>query len=266
MVGVMPSWLDTLTSLSAHWWDIRAEADNAVRIDIIGPIGYSWDDDGVEEGVEAASFVSRLNGLKGVSRLDVHMSSPGGSAQTGVVIYNNLRRHPARVRMVVDGLAASAASIIAMAGDEIVMSPGSMMMIHNARGSIFGGTADEFQTMAGVLEKTNVSMAEIYAARAGGTGKGWLKAMARESWYTASEAVEAGLADQVDGEEVDTADLDAVAEWGQRAYGWSHAGRAHAPAPEPVTAEPDWQAELAALSPCDHIAALATLAANREDG
>lgn len=209
-------------------WEITALADTSVRLDILGPIGETWD----ESGVTAAEIVAALGELSPSTRVDLHLSSPGGSAPEGVVIYNNLRRF-GNVRVVVDGMAASAASIIAMAGREIVMSPGSLMMVHNGRGALFGGTVEEFRTMADLLEKTNTSMAEIYQRQAGGTVAGWLEAMHREQWYTASEAVDAGLATTVDDDapEVDSAEVTALAEWGRAVFGHRHAGRADAGEP-----------------------------------
>ena len=256
-------------------WEITAQTGNVVRVDILGPIGMTLDG----EGIRASEFVAQLADLPADTHLDVHLSSGGGSAPEGVVIYNNLRRFGSS-RVTVDGIAASAASIIAMAGREIVMSPGSLMMIHNGRGGLLGGTADEFRTMADLLDKTNASMAEIYAAQAGGSVNGWLEAMHREQWYTATEAVAAGLADRVDStaEPVDEADIAAVADIGKNVFGWSHAGRAGAPAPTPIATDlevwttevaaaltpPDYLTQLAALTPPDYITQLAALAPGKD--
>lgn len=288
----MPSWFEQITASTRsprQWFNIAAQASGTVRIDILGPIGETWEDD----GMRAADFVAQLAELPANTRLDLHLSSPGGSATEGVVIYNNLRRFTGHTRVVVDGMAASAASIIAMAGDEIVMSPGSLMMIHNGRGALFGGSAQDFRTMADLLDKTNTSMAEVYARRAGGTVAGWLEAMAREQWYTAAEAVANGLADRVDDDApaADAAELDAVAAWAANVWSWKHAGRSKAPAPEPVpateteqwekmvadhvaasipTAPPstDYLTQLGLLVPprLDYISALAALASSGKEG
>jgi ATP-dependent protease ClpP protease subunit len=96
----------------------------------------------------------------------------------------------------VDGVAASAASFIAMAGDSIKMAPQSMMMIHDAAGLVIGN-ADDMREMAALLEKTSDNIAAVYAQRAKGTQEDWRAAMKAETWYTDQEAVDAGLADEI---------------------------------------------------------------------
>jgi len=114
----------------------------------------------------------------------------------GVAIANVLRQHPADVTVWVDGLAASAGSVIAMAGDEIVMGIGAQLMIHDAWGRALG-PADEMRQAAAMLDSTSDAIAATYAARAGGTTAEWRAVMVAETWYTAEEAVAAGLADRV---------------------------------------------------------------------
>src|SRR5262249_39117748 len=128
--------------------------------------------------------------------LNVHINSPGGSVFEGIAVQNILANHPATVNISVDGLAASIASVIAMAGDKITMCPGSMMMIHEASGLAWGHAADMRQ-LADVLDKISGTLADAYALRAGGEAADWRTAMHAETWYTADEAVAAGLADEV---------------------------------------------------------------------
>jgi ATP-dependent protease ClpP protease subunit len=97
------------------------------------------------------------------------------------------------VNCVIDGLCASAATVVAMAGDTITTAPGSMWMVHDALGQVYGNAAD-MQSMADLLDKTSQNIADIYAARAGGDAAGWRTTMQAETWYTADEAVAAGLA------------------------------------------------------------------------
>lgn len=158
----------------------------AAEILIYGEIGY-WD-------VDAEQFARDIADLD-VDDLQVHINSPGGAAWDGVAIMNALRRHKARVTVTVDGLAASAASVIAMGADEIIMNRGAQMMIHDASGYAYG-PAELMEGTAELLHKLSDSLADIYAARAGGTSAKWRDAMRAESWYTATEAVEAGLADR----------------------------------------------------------------------
>lgn len=161
---------------------VRAEGSKAV-LRIYDVIGWPF--------IEAQDVAEALDGLD-VDEIEVQINSPGGDAFEGVAIYNALRTHPAKITTRVDGLAASAASVIAQAGDHRVMLTGSQMMIHDAWGLAIGN-AEVMGETAGVLDKISDSIAGIYAERAG--SEGWRDAMLAESWYTHDEAVEAGLAD-----------------------------------------------------------------------
>jgi ATP-dependent protease ClpP protease subunit len=124
----------------------------------------------------------------------------------GLAILNTLRSHDAPVTAVVDGIAASAASFIAVACDEVVMMPNSRMMIHDALGLCIGQAVD-MREYADFLDDTSSNIAEIYAERAGGTTEEWRATMSAKGlngqWYTAQEAVDAGLADKVGGQTED---------------------------------------------------------------
>jgi ATP-dependent protease ClpP protease subunit len=146
-------------------------------------------------GVTADDFVRDVAALD-VDHIDLHLNSPGGEAFEGIAIANVLRQHKADVTVWVDGIAASAASVIAMAGDEIVMSIGAQFMIHDAS-LVTMGNAEELRKDAEVVDKASDSIASTYAAKAGGTAAQWRAVMQAETWYTAEEAVAAGLADRV---------------------------------------------------------------------
>lgn len=222
----MPKALEDLLAAQpqpvASWYAITAEAtgDGAptrAKVRIYDAIGGWW-------GTNAADFVAELDALD-VDELDVHVNSPGGAVWDGIAIMNSLKKHRARVTVIVDGLAASAASIVAMAGDEVVMAEGSQMMVHQASGGAWGN-AETMRDMVGILDKIDVSMAAIYARRAGGTRASWLDVMRAETWYTAEEAVDAGLADRA---EVVPDAVDAEAAFDLSIF--TYAGRSHAPAP-----------------------------------
>lgn len=151
---------------------------------------------GGEWGVSAAEVAQALAGLGRPSAIDVRLNSPGGDYFEGVNIAHQLARFPAAVTVHVDGLAASAASVIAMGGDRIVMAQGSQMMIHEAS-SMAWGTAAEMRRTADMLDQTNADIAAMYARRTGGDADTWRAAVAAETWYTAAQAVAAGLADEV---------------------------------------------------------------------
>ncbi|MGK9463927.1 head maturation protease, ClpP-related [Streptomyces sp. G6] len=128
-------------------------------------------------------------------RMRVRVNSPGGSVFEGIAIANALRSHPANVTVQVDGIAASIASVIAMAGDRVEMAPNTMMMIHDASGLAMGNAAD-MEEMAELLDVISDNIADAYAARAGGTRDEWRARMRSETWYLPEDAVDAGLADE----------------------------------------------------------------------
>jgi ATP-dependent protease ClpP protease subunit len=172
---------------------IRNEDAGTTRIDVFDDIGGGgWFD----EGVTAKSFAAQMAKVKGP--LDVHINSGGGEVHDGVAIGNAIRNHKGFKRTVVDGIAASIASVIFQAGDERVVEPGAMVMIHDASTLCWGDEA-EMQKTAEVLGKNSDNIAQIYADRAGGTAQQWRETMRAETWYTADEAVAAGLADKIGG-------------------------------------------------------------------
>ena len=209
-------------AVAPDWYAITAEVtgegeSTRARVRIYDTIG-GW------FGTNAAEFVGELDALD-VDELEVHINSPGGAVWDGLSIMNALKQHRARVTIIVDGLAASAASIIAMAGDEVVMAEGSQMMIHRASGGAWGNAAFLRDTAA-ILDKIDGNLAGIYARRAGGTRESWLDLMTAETWYDAAEAVEAGLADRAD-ESLEGVDAEASFDLSI----FNYAGRSHAPAP-----------------------------------
>jgi ATP-dependent protease ClpP protease subunit len=173
------------------WWKIgNADGDRA-EVFIYGYIGDDW----AEEDVTAASFTKALRGIT-ASAIDLRVNSPGGAVFDGIAIYTALLDHPATVDVSVDGVAASAASFVSMAGDSIAMQKPAKMMIHDASGIVLGNAAD-MQEMADLLNELSDTIAGIYADRAGGSVATWRAAMKAETWYSAAAAVEAGLADRV---------------------------------------------------------------------
>lgn len=205
-----------------QWYQIRnsaADAQGPAEILIYDEID-SW------FGVAAEQLARDISALDRNRDITVRINSPGGNIYDGVAILNSLRGHPGKVTVVVDGIAASAASVIAMGGDEIVMNRNSEMMIHNGSAVAMGG-AEDMRKMADRLEQVNANMATIYAEKAGGTPEEWRAIMAAETWYSAEEAVAAGLADRV---EKAPADARAIAAKFDLST-FAHAGRANAPAP-----------------------------------
>lgn len=211
-----------------------ATDDAPARLDLFDEIGF-W-------GMTASDFNAKLQAVKG-ERIAVHINSGGGDVFDGLAMMNLLRAHPAAVDVVVDGLAASAASYIAMGGDTLTMMPNSEMMIHDASGICMGNPAD-MQAMSELLDHISDNIASVYANRAGGTVAEWRAVMAGEGWYTAAEAVTAGLADKVGptrGTTAETAETEDAATDAATARPfnlsfYNYSGRAAAPAPVPPVA------------------------------
>ncbi|MCG5431230.1 ATP-dependent Clp protease proteolytic subunit [Mycobacterium sp. MYCO198283] len=182
-------------------------------------------------GVDVNECVALIEGLDDDTELDVRINSPGGAAWDGLALANAIMRHPGKTTTHVDGLAASAASLIALAGDDVVISKYGQMMLHNARGGLYG-TAEELTAAAKQLDKLNGSMAAFYADRAGGDTAVWARAMKRETWYDAAEAKDAGLATEIDESgKRDEVEAAAAASIAKAAALFKYAGRQAAPAP-----------------------------------
>lgn len=146
-------------------------------------------------GVDAQTFVKALRGID-ADVINLRIDSPGGSVFAARAMETALREHKAKVIVHIDGLAASAASFVAMAGDEVRMAPGAMMMIHKAW-TLAYGNAEDLTDTAALLEKIDATLADTYAQRSGKPAAEMADLMAAETWFTAQEAVDAGLADSV---------------------------------------------------------------------
>ncbi|WP_322501818.1 Clp protease ClpP [Streptomyces rochei] len=170
------------------WYRITNAADpDEAEVMIYDEVGGWW-------GTTADDLINELKGISS-PRMRVRINSPGGSVFEGIAIANALRAHPATVTVQVDAIAASIASVIAMAGDRIEMAPNSMMMIHDASGMAWGNAA-EMEEMAELLDLISDNIADAYAQRAGGTREQWRERMKAETWYLPEDAVDNGLADE----------------------------------------------------------------------
>ena len=166
------------------WYTIRARASGA-EVLIYDEIGAY--------GVSAKGFLAELGALPDDAPIDLRLNSPGGSVFDAVAIYNALTRHAGTITVWIDGIAASAASYIAMAGDEIVMPENAFLMIHDPSGIVMG-TAADMRDMAGTLDKIAASMTRGYAAKSGKPEAQIAALMASETWFDASDALDLGLA------------------------------------------------------------------------
>ncbi|WP_434359903.1 Clp protease ClpP [Parasalinivibrio latis] len=146
-------------------------------------------------GVDPQGFYNTVKALD-TDHIHLRINSPGGSVFGARVMEQALREHRATVTVHIDGLAASAASFLAMAGDDIVMGSGAMMMIHKAW-SVALGNADDMRHAAQLLDKLDSTLTQTYARRSGQDENTIARWMAEETWFTADEATEHGFADRI---------------------------------------------------------------------
>lgn len=170
---------------------VTSEA-SSTRVNIYAEIGL-W---GVTSSDVAAAFAE----IPSTHRVDVHINSPGGDVYDGLAIYQTIRSAPQTVAVHIDGLAASAASYIAMAGDTVEMGRNARFMIHDASTFTFGNPQDHLDTAKWLSEESD-NIADIYTQRAGGTVASWRDKMRDETWYSAQQALDAGLIDVIQGAE-----------------------------------------------------------------
>jgi ATP-dependent Clp protease protease subunit len=172
-----------------NWFSIQAAAapDLPASISIFDEIG-DW-------GVTAKDFISQLQALD-TQAIALDINSPGGDVFQALAIFNALKRCGATITVTILGVAASAASLIAMAGDKIMMPENAFMMIHNPAGMTFG-TSEDMRDTADVLDKVAASLVGIYAARTGQTPEKVQELLNAETWLTAAEAVDMGFASEM---------------------------------------------------------------------
>ncbi|QJG14654.1 ClpP-like prohead protease/major capsid protein fusion protein [Escherichia coli] len=170
------------------WFRMQAGDQGDADIYIYDEIGF-W-------GVTAKQFISDLNALGDITHINLHINSPGGEVFEGIAIFNALRNHGAGITVYVDGVAASMASLIAMAGDTVIMPENAFMMIHKPWG-ISGGDAEKMRTYADRLDKLESVMVPVYAQKTGKTTDEIAVMLADETWMSGAECLAHGFADQV---------------------------------------------------------------------
>jgi ATP-dependent Clp protease, protease subunit len=176
-------------NMSKSWYGMRAGVRAATaNISIYSDIGNG--------GLTVADFSDALKALGNTTKLHVDITSNGGDVSQGFAIYNLLKRHQAHKVVTINGLAASMASVIAMAGDVVVMPSNSMLMIHNPWGGVTGD-ADQILSFGEALVEMRDNIADAYVQRSGQKKSEVLAMMDRETWLTADESVSLGFADRV---------------------------------------------------------------------
>ena len=172
-----------------RWYEFRAQARGA-EIVIYDEIGAF--------GIPAKAFLDELKALGAVAELTVRITALAARCSMGVAIYNALKRHGAAITVWIDGIAASIASMIAMAGDEVVMPENAMLVLHDPSGLV-AGTAADMRAMAEALDRMKAGMVAAYRDKSGLDDAEIEALMQAETWLSAEEAVALGLADRVEG-------------------------------------------------------------------
>ena len=176
------------------WFTISNKASEKGPVDVLlyGEIGGGWSGD----GVEAKAFREEFDAIPKASPINLRIHSPGGSVFDGLAIYNTILGRSKDVTAYVDGLAASAASFIAMAASRVVMPKTSRMMIHDAQGFAIGDS-EEMKQMAEILDRESDRIADIYAGKTGKTRDAMRALMKATTWMDGNEAKDLGFADEV---------------------------------------------------------------------
>lgn len=212
---------------SGDWYRIENLSAESASIHIFDEIGMY--------GTTAQGFVDQLNSIT-APKITVYLNSPGGEVFDGIAIHTALAMSKAHVTTFVTGVAASAASFIAMAGDTIKMARNATMMIHDASGLAWGN-AETMRSEADLLDKLSDNIADMYAMQAGGDAADWRAAMKRETWYTGREALDAGLIDEITEPDVPQEETGPANRLSLALF--NYAGRAEAPEPVTITVKVD---------------------------
>ena len=159
----------------------------------VGTLAIRSDIGNYDGSMSDSKFISQLEALGDVDEIQLFVNSYGGSVFAATTIYQSLVRHPATVNVVIEGLCASAASFVAMAGDTISIAASSFFMAHPAQSGVIGDSRD-MRRQADVLDQLTDTIAGIYASRSGGSKADWLAALQDELWLSGSELAATGIA------------------------------------------------------------------------
>lgn len=188
-------------SRGKEMWEIRQEAEGVLDLYIYGDVESDeydwWGNRLIESETSANHFRNELARYPDVNQINVYINSYGGSVFEGTAIYNQLRRHRAHKTVYIDGFACSIASVIAMAGDRIIMPKNALMMIHNMWMGVYGNAA-ELRKASDDLDTINAAGRNAYLAKAGDklTEERLIEMMDAETWLTAEQCIELGLVDE----------------------------------------------------------------------
>lgn len=195
------------------WFNIHHNAATATAA------VYVYDEIGLW-GVTAKDFADELNALQGINHIDLHVNSPGGSVVEVLAMMQAVKKHPATVTAYIDGLAASSASRLILAADEVEIADNAFLMIHNVW-SYAVGNATEMRKEADILDKFDKGLANDYHKKSGKPIEDIEAWMAEDTWFTAEEALASGLVDRIGDEQQAAASVSAT--FAQRVSSFSNA-------------------------------------------
>lgn len=176
------------------FWQFKAKENSCGELMLYGDIADStW----LGDEVTPKDFKADLDSLGDIQTLNIYINSSGGDVFSGQAIYSMLKRHPAQKNVYVDGLAASIASLIAMAGDKIIMPANSMLMIHNPW-TVAMGNSNDFRKLADDMDKIRESMLSVYESKTGIKQEDIIPLLDAETWLTAQDALENGFCDEIE--------------------------------------------------------------------
>lgn len=184
---ILDKYLDGNYTPNPNWFNVADVDDNSAEIFIYDEISYY--------GIMAEDIVNQMKGLD-VDEINLHINSPGGFVFDGIAIYNLFKSHKAKVNVYIDSLAASIASIIAMAGDKVYMADNAQIMIHDPLSFVFGN-ATELRKEAVVLDNIKETLVSTYAHRSSASREELSDLMTEESWFLPERSLELGLVDEV---------------------------------------------------------------------
>lgn len=188
----------------ARFWNIASSGEESATIELYGDVVSEqprdwWTGEAIEgQFITPEGFAEDLEQIKDKAVINIKINSLGGDVYTGIAIHNALKALKGHKNVVVEGIAASAASVIAMAGDKIQMFPGSLMMIHNVSGLLYDWfNLTDLKKIARSFDAIEKALAAIYSVKTGLDQTVLRSMMDRETWFTGAEAVEKGFADEL---------------------------------------------------------------------
>ena len=176
-------------------WKVTAKSETEAEILLYDMI-TGFDDEDYGE-ISAKGLINKVKALGNIQNITLRINSVGGDIFQAQAMYTYLKSHPANITVRVDGLAASAASVVAMAGNKIIMPSNSLMMIHNPAGGVYG-EAEDMRDTAEILDKIRDTIANVYVSRTGLDREKVLSMMDSETWMSATEAHELKFCDEVE--------------------------------------------------------------------